>query len=441
MDNSVRQDRVAEELEKEKRKNDIIRQLATEVSKPSPLKEKLDAILSVLDQRFGLQHTMLLLPDEGQQKLKVFSSRGFDEKGIGAEITFGEGVIGVVALRKRKLRLANISRQHLYLQIITDNKEENAAVTLPGLPGVESQVSIPLLINDELIAVLSAESRDLNFFSPEDEDFLMTLSQLMALSIQNAIVMDQLERKVQERTLALEQKKTELEKANASKDRLFSIIGHDLRNPAAALQHVAGLHNYYSKKGTPEQLSATASNIVKAAKTLNEILDNLLNWSVTQTGDLRMQPEKISLSSLVKEVTGIFEDAARAKNVRLEVSAPTEVFALADRNASLTILRNLLSNALKFTHPGGYVAISLGQKENAAEIIIRDNGVGILPENMPVLFDLKKNKSTTGTAKEKGTGLGLVLVKEMVRLCGGQVSLASVPGEGTTVSISLPLSR
>ena len=440
MEGNSHLNKAVEELEKEKTKNEIIRQLATDVSKPSSLKEKLDAILFVLDQRFSLKHTMLLLPDENREKLKVFSSRGFDDKGIGAEIRYGEGVIGVVASRKQKLRLANISRQRKYMRTITDNLVEKAPLALPGLPDVESQVAIPLLINEELIAVLSAESMDLNFFSPEDESFLMTLSQLMALSIQNAIVMNQLEQKVQERTLALEQKKAELEKANTSKDRLFSIIGHDLRSPAAALQQVAGLIQYYSKKGMPEQVNATASNIVKAARNINEILDNLLNWSVTQTGDLSVQPEKLNLISAIEEVVEIFEETAQAKHIYIEVQTPADLAVMADRNSTLTILRNLLSNALKFTLPNGHIMISADRQDTAAEIKIRDNGMGIAQENMAALFKLKDYKSTPGTAKEKGTGLGLVLVKEMVRLNSGHVSLASVPGEGTTVTVRLPLS-
>ena len=440
MECTAQLNKAMEELEREKTKNEIIRQLATDVSKPSTLKEKLDAILYVLDQRFRLKHTMLLLPDENRKKLKVFSSRGFDDRGIGAEVNFGEGIIGVVASRKQKLRLANISRQRKYMRTITDSKLDKAPLALPGLPDVESQVAIPLLIHEELIAVLSAESRDLNFFSPEDESFLMTLSQLMALSIQNAIVMDQLEQKVQERTLALEQKKAELEKANTSKDRLFSIIGHDLRSPAAALQQVAGLIQYYSKKGMPEQVNATACNIVKAAKNINETLDNLLSWSVTQTGDLRMQPEKIPLAMVIEEVVEIFEETAHAKNIGIAVQAPAGIAVRADKNATLTILRNLLSNALKFTRPDGQIFIHVREKEDAAEVTIQDNGLGIAPENMSALFELKDYKSTPGTAKEKGTGLGLVLVKEMIRLNGGHVSLASVPGEGTTVTVRLPLS-
>ncbi|MDX5482921.1 MAG: ATP-binding protein, partial [Hymenobacteraceae bacterium] len=122
------------------------------------------------------------------------------------------------------------------------------------------------------------------------------------------------------------------------------------------------------------------------------------------------------------------------------VQAPAGIAVRADKNATLTILRNLLSNALKFTRPDGQIFIHVREKEDTAEVTIQDNGLGIAPENMSALFELKDHKSTPGTAKEKGTGLGLVLVKEMIRLNGGHVSLASVPGEGTTVTVRLPLS-
>jgi GAF domain-containing protein len=232
---------LARELENERRKNAIIQQLSLVLNRPAPLKEKLDTILEVLDDRFGLRHTMLLLPDPDQPRLQVFSSRGFGAVGIGAIVKFGEGIIGVVALRRKKLRLANISRARIYYSLMADKQPTGPEVVLPGLPNVESQLALPLLVNDELIAVLSAESTDLNFFSPEDEEFLMTLSQLIALSIQNAVVMERLEQKVRERTAALEVQKQELERANASKDRLFAIIGHDLRSPAASLQSTAQL--------------------------------------------------------------------------------------------------------------------------------------------------------------------------------------------------------
>ncbi|QHT68645.1 GAF domain-containing sensor histidine kinase [Rhodocytophaga rosea] len=438
MENIIKLSVSFKELEAEKRKNEIIRQLSLELSKTSILKEKLDNILAILDHSLGLKHTMLLLPDDTRQRLKVFSSRGFDEQGIGAEVNVGQGIIGVVALKKKKLRMANISRSRTYMSIIAQGSQLKQDIFLPSLSNAESQVALPLLVNDELIAVLSAESADLNFFSLEDEEFLMTLSQLMAHSIQNAIILEQLEQKVQERTAALEKQKQELEKANASKDRLFAIIGHDLRNPAAALQHVAELIQYFSKKGDTQKVIETGNNIVKEAKTLNCIIDNLLNWSITQTGDLKIHPEEICLDEIVKEVIELYDDIAAAKNIQIQVNNPDCLAVFADRNATHTVLRNLVSNAIKFTRPGGNIIITAIQQAQTALITVKDDGVGILPEHIPALFDLKENKSTRGTAKEKGTGLGLVLVKEMVKLNGGEVSITSIPNEGTTVYLLLP---
>jgi signal transduction histidine kinase len=436
MDNMY--DLAENELQKEKRKTEIIRQLATVVNRPATLKEKLDAILEVLESLFGLQHSMLLLPDFDTQKLQVFSSRGFDRAGIGAEVAFGEGIIGVVAQRKKKLRMGNISRQFRLMKTMANHQADELKVALPGLPDVESQVALPLLANDELVAVLSAESRDINFFSTEDEAFLMTLSQLIAISIQNALVMDQLEQKVQERTAALEQKKIELEKANAGKDMLFSIIGHDLRSPAASLQNVAELISFYNKKGDSEQLNATGTKVVKAAKNINFLLDNLLQWSLSQRGELQIRPEKISLPEMVHEVLEIYRDMAEAKGIQLEVLTSEDLYVLADKNACLTILRNLISNALKFTHAGGCVKILLESKQETVRLCVSDTGTGIPPEMMAMLFELKEQKSTKGTAKEKGTGLGLVLVREMLRLNQGDINISSVAGKGTSVNISLP---
>jgi signal transduction histidine kinase len=267
----------------------------------------------------------------------------------------------------------------------------------------------------------------------------MTLSQLIALSIQNAVVMERLEQKVRERTAALEVQKQELERANASKDRLFAIIGHDLRSPAASLQSTAQLMQYYQSKGATGNLTELGSRIVKAATSINHLLDNLLNWALTQSGDLQLQPEAIDGAALVAEVVEIYGETAAAKHIHVSLLASGDVLLRADRNAALTILRNLLGNALKFTRPGGNVRISLRKGDEAAQIEIADDGVGIAPERMADLYELRDNKSTRGTAREKGTGLGLVLVKEMVHLSGGTLSVTSTPGAGTTASLTLPL--
>ncbi|PRY05027.1 GAF domain-containing protein [Pontibacter ummariensis] len=422
---------LAQELEQERRQNDFLRRLSVELSQLASLKEKLDNILAMLDLNFQLKHSMLLLPDREQHYLSVFASRGFEEQGLGARVKMGEGVIGVVALRKRRLRMANISRQRQYLQAAAGIGEAGTDVLLPGLKDVESQVAIPLLSNDELVAVLSVESRDHNFFSPEDEAFLMTLSQLLAISIQNAVILEQLEQKVQERT-------AELVKLNASKDRLFSIIGHDLRSPAAALQHVAELIQYYHEKGNVQQLLELGSKTARAASGINSMLDNLLNWSLSQTGDLQLQIEPLAVYPLLQDVVELHDEFAFSKNISIGLSGLEDAEVMADKNALLTILRNLLSNAIKFTRPGGAVTIEVKTEDDRVRILFRDNGIGISPERMKILFDLHHPKSSKGTAKEKGTGLGMVLVKELLEKTGGEIEVLSHLEEGTTVILRLP---
>jgi signal transduction histidine kinase len=426
------------ELNVLRRKNEIIQLLSLELNRPSNLKDKLNRILEVLDTSFNLKHTMLLMPDYEKKVLKLFACRGFEELCIGAEINFGEGVIGVVAERKRKLRLNNISRQKLYYGVNPETEQARKEKSLPSVPNLESQVAFPLLANDELVAVLSAESPDVYFFNKEDENFLMTLSQLMALSIQNAMIIQQLEEKVAERTAALEFQKKELEKANASKDRLFAIIGHDLRSPAASLQNVAELVQYYYENGMSDQMSALGSRVVKSAKSINHLLDNLLNWSITQTGELTFLPEPISLCDAFNEVLEIYEDIILSKNIRVDIGGNEVSYVLCDKNGLLTILRNLVSNALKFTKPTGAISIKTRRLENRVEIRIVDNGVGISSEKMNSLFEMKEKKSTLGTFKEKGTGLGLVLVKELLKMNNGQITIESESGKGTCVVLELP---
>src|SRR3569833_2037415 len=262
--------------EAEQRKTRIVSLISLELSRPTSLKEKLNNILYFLDTVFGLKHTMLLLPEADH--LTVFASRGFAHNGLGVTVSYGVGVIGVVADRKKKLRVSNISRKKQYVRIASG--PESSLETLPGLPNVESQVAIPLLADDKLIAVLSAESEDLNFFSPEDEEFLMTLSQIIGLSIQNTQIVEGLEETVKERTRYLEVQKQMLQQANSSKDRLFSIISHDLRSPIAALQSVSKLMQYHMSSCDMPSAIKTAERVAKSTQSLNMMRDKLQTWSL-----------------------------------------------------------------------------------------------------------------------------------------------------------------
>ena len=435
MDSQV--DQIKAQLDKEIRKNEIAQSVSLEIGKVSPLKEKLNHILKILEQSYGLKHTMLLFPDEERQKLIVYASRGFDESGIGAETPYGQGIIGMVAKKKKKIRIAGIPKYRQYAYIAA-NKQGLAedAIKLPGLPDVDSQLAIPLLANNELIAVLSIESSDHNFFSKEDEIFLQSLSQQIALSIQNAIVINQLEEKVHQRTQEIERQKAELERLNATKDRFFSIIGHDLKSPVSSLKVATDLIQYHSRNGNFEKLSEVGLKISTAVNNVNQLLDNLLNWAMNQRNMLKCERTKISVKEVFEKVAEIYRESVTAKELVIDDELHDDCFVIADRNMVMTVFRNVLSNAIKFSHRKGIIVIRDINTNSDIKVLIMDHGVGMNENKIDMLFHLKDKKSTLGTNREKGTGLGMVLVRDFMVLNGGSVSVESEPGNGTTITLN-----
>ncbi|MGN6397201.1 MAG: GAF domain-containing sensor histidine kinase [Mucilaginibacter sp.] len=427
----------ASQIAHERRKTEIVSLISLELSKPVTLKEKLNNILYFLDNIFGLKHTMLLLPD-GEEHLTVFASRGFGEKGLGAKIKFGQGVIGVVAARKKKLRLNNISWQKQYIHKVAE--EPIHIIELPGLPNAESQVAIPLLADEKLIAVLSAESEDLNFFDVEDEEFLMTLSQIIGLSIQNTQIVEGLEATVRERTHHLELQKQMLQQANSSKDRLFSIISHDLRSPVAALQSVSKLMHYYINSGDMSSAIKTAERVAKSTQGLHTMLDKLLAWSLTQTGDIKIEQVQVDIVTLLKEVLEVYEDAISSKNIICNFNAPGfSAMVTSDMNACFTIFHNIISNAVKFSFEKGVISINLHPENTYLKVTISDTGTGIPEDKINDILSNPVNVSSKGTANEKGTGVGLAASFYMAKRVGATIDISSSPGAGTTVSVNFPV--
>ena len=410
-------------LQEEKRKNDLLRNVSTELNELTPLDVKLNHILELLEKSFNLKHSMLLVPVKKNTALRVIASRGFSHSGIGVEVPFNYGIVGVVASKKKKLRVSRLSQYRRYTMPMMNEKHISSKPgKIPGLINAESQVALPLISNNELVAVLSCESEDIQFFHQSDEDFLMT--------IQNSMVYEQLEERVKLRT-------AELEKINAAKDRLFSIIGHDLRSPVAALHETAGLFQYYSNKGDKKRLTEMGNKITRAADNVNHLLDNLLNWALSQRDEIRYLPEKINVQAVVDEVYQVFKDSIDSKEIEFVQTVSSDDSIYADYNMTFSILRNLLSNAIKFTERKGKIEISTIDDYDLLQINIKDTGIGIDKEKIKILFTLQEKKSTSGTEQEKGSGLGLVLVNEFIKINKGSISVDS-SREGTIVHIFLP---
>jgi len=232
--------------------------------------------------------------------------------------------------------------------------------------------------------------------------------------------------------------KEELTKLNATKNRFFGIIAHDLRGPLTALQGISGLLNYNIKKGNTGSLNKIALQIEDSALKVNTLLDNLLKWALSQEGAMPHQPQQLALKPLIDESLHYFKDMAAAKDIHLTAEVSKEIHVHADRETLSTIFRNLINNSIKFTPQGGAVSLVVMSKEGQVQIAVKDNGAGIEEERLEKLFLLDHNKSSPGTAHEKGTGLGLVLVNDFVHMNHGTIEIESKLNEGSVFSITLP---
>ncbi|MCX6164081.1 MAG: PAS domain-containing sensor histidine kinase, partial [Ignavibacteriae bacterium] len=225
---------------------------------------------------------------------------------------------------------------------------------------------------------------------------------------------------------------------NATKDKFYSIIAHDLRSPFQTLLGYSDMLRSNVKELKPEKISGYSDNIHKATTETYSLLEDLLQWTGSQTGRIKAFPEMIYVIELIYSVIKIFKDSAKSKNIVLYSNVIEDLFINADRNMVMTILRNFVSNAIKFTKREGQIV--LDAKENDKEVIISvtDSGVGIAKEDISKLFRIDSTFSTKGTEKEKGTGLGLIICKEFTEKNNGTIKVESEVGKGSTFKLILP---
>lgn len=233
----------------------------------------------------------------------------------------------------------------------------------------------------------------------------------------------------------------QLQQLNQTKDRFFTIVGHDLRGPITSFTGVNTLMDWYIERKDFKKLKELGTNIAQSAGQLDTLLNNLLGWAMAQTAGIPYSPEQVPLKALTEEVQLLFKHLLEAKQIVLTDNTPEDVTVFADKNALMLVLRNLISNALKFTPKGGFITISCRDDGHSIWVMVEDSGVGIDPKKIKGLFELNEEKSTFGTANEKGTGLGLLLCKEYVELNKGMIQVESLVGKGTTFSFSIPTEK
>lgn len=236
----------------------------------------------------------------------------------------------------------------------------------------------------------------------------------------------------------LQQKNKELIDNNTTKDKFFRIIGHDLKGPIGQMIQLTQFLEEKYKDLSQDEIESFLNKMYAASSRGFKLVENLLTWARSQTGNISFNPTSIDMYSLVKEVMQLLEPNARDKNIDLERDVDIDLHIVGDRNMLYTILRNLISNSIKYTKNDGVVSVVAETDDKWVIISIQDNGVGMSQEKADSLFKIDSVDSTPGTADEQGTGIGLILCKEFVDKHQGEISVDSQRGEGSTFTVKLP---
>jgi signal transduction histidine kinase/Tfp pilus assembly protein PilF len=229
-----------------------------------------------------------------------------------------------------------------------------------------------------------------------------------------------------------------LEKAVNTKNRFFSIIAHDLISPFNTLIGYSDLLKSSLKDLSEEEIIDYANLIYQRSNETHDLLINLLEWSVTQTKGIEYEPQEIEIKKLIKEKISLLTGQAKGKSIELEFIEGEDMFVFADINMLTTIVRNLVSNAIKFTKEGK-VTISYAKESRFCRVLIEDTGIGISKEKIDNLFEMDRAVSSKGTAGEKGTGIGLILCKEFIEKNKGDIYVESTVNVGSKISFTIPL--
>lgn len=240
---------------------------------------------------------------------------------------------------------------------------------------------------------------------------------------------------IAEKASLLETQAAQLTQLNSVKDRLFSIISHDLRTPVYSLKNLFQSVEQYDLPG--DEIKVLVPDIIKDLNYAATLMDNLLHWAKNQMQGTLVNQQLIEVKALLESTQQVARLQAAHKNITIHTNVHSGSYIYADPDMMNLVLRNLLSNAIKFTATNGKIAIGSRLKNDVIEIFVQDNGAGITKENINKLFS-NSYFTTKGTADEKGTGLGLMLCKEFVEKNGGQISVSSEFGRGATFTCILP---
>jgi len=398
------------EEQRQRQLSDSLRQIATVLNSSLERDTVLDQIMLQLDRVIGYDGAAVFLVQGND--LVIARTDGFADKFLGHRISLAKtmSVMVEVFQTKQAISLANV-REDARWEVWADSP-------------ICSWMGAPLLQNETIFGLLALDSFTVAAYGEAEAQILQAFANQAALAIQNARLYG------------------ELSKLNADKDKFFSIVAHDLRGPFMPLLGNSDLLIEMAEDLSPLQIKQMAVDINRAAKNVFNLLENLLSWSRLQRGRMEYQPETVELHEITEDNVELLKANAQSKNIVLRSDVPGGIFVHADRNMLNTVIRNLSSNAIKFTPQGGQVIVSAQVLDSQlVEVQVADSGLGMSEEVKQKLFKIDQNVTTLGTAKEKGTGLGLIICQEMVEKSGGHIWVESEVGRGTTVKFTVRLER
>jgi signal transduction histidine kinase len=232
-----------------------------------------------------------------------------------------------------------------------------------------------------------------------------------------------------------------LRELNITKDKFFSIIAHDLKNPIGSYKNIVGFMSENFEDLTKEEIKEFIETMYVSAENLQELLEQLLEWSKLQSNKIETHLTTFDVTKIIESNINLLQSMAQQKNINLELINKENIYVEADMNMINTVIRNLLSNAIKFTNFNGRIIVDYKINNDKVIVMVKDDGVGMNEKTLNSLFDLAEKKSLPGTNNEKGTGLGLILCKEFVERNNGKIWVESKLGEGSTFYFSLNLSK
>ncbi len=258
----------------------------------------------------------------------------------------------------------------------------------------------------------------------------------LGLRVNTHLTIRKLQQQLQEQNAQLQHQKNELAELNISKDKFFSIIAHDLRTPLTSFLAYTQFAAQHLEEFSHADLQSMLEDLCRSSENLYALLENLLEWAQIQRGMLTYHPELCNLHKLVMKNIELFDQAARQKHLSLTSQLPDKpLTSYIDARVADVVLRNLLSNAIKFTPERGRVEIAARAHENGIELSVSDTGTGLSQPDLASLFQIGQNTRHSGTAGEVGTGLGLILCKELLDANGGRIGVRSEVGQGTTFTL------